>query len=69
LRFLRGNDLYNVFLQVRHLTKNQMVMFLQRDSDGPAGAVLKYPFVTKMENGTFAAHYKKGFRWGIGGYW
>ncbi len=46
-----------------------MVMFLQRDSDGPAGAVLKYPFVTKMENGTFAAHYQNGFRWGIGGYW
>jgi hypothetical protein len=47
-----------------------MLMFLQRDSDsdGPAGAVLKYPFVTKMENGTFAAHYNKYFPWGIGGY-
>jgi len=60
------------FLQLRHLTKNQMLMFLQRDSvrdsDGPAAAVLKYPFVTKMENGTFAAHYKTGFRRGIGGY-
>jgi hypothetical protein len=30
--------------------------------------VLKYPFVKKMGNGTFATHYKKGFRWGIGGY-
>jgi hypothetical protein len=45
------------FLQLRHFTKNQMLMFLQQDSDGPTSVVLKYPFVKKMGNGTFVTHY------------
>jgi hypothetical protein len=45
-----------------------MLMFLQRDSDGPVGVVLKYLFMKKMGNGTFVTHYKKSFHWQIGGY-
>jgi len=47
-------------LQLKLLTKDQMALFLRRDSKGP-GAVSTYPCVRKM-NGKFEATYRVNWK-------
>ncbi len=48
-------------LQLKLLTKDQMALFLRRDSKGP-GAVSTYPCVRKMKDGKFEATYRVNWK-------
>jgi hypothetical protein len=48
-------------LQLKLLTKDQMALFLRRDSKGP-GAVSTYPCVRKMKDGKFEASYRVNWK-------
>ncbi|CAK9880755.1 unnamed protein product [Sphagnum jensenii] len=47
--------------RLKLLTKDQMALFLRRDSKGP-GAVSTYPCVSKMKNGKFEATYRVNWK-------
>jgi hypothetical protein len=48
-------------LQLKLLTKDQMALFLRRDSKGP-GAVSTYPCVRKLKDGKFEATYRVNWK-------
>jgi hypothetical protein len=48
-------------VQLKLLTKDQMALFLRRDSKGP-GAVSTYPCVRKIKGGKFEATYRENWK-------
>jgi hypothetical protein len=48
-------------VQLKLLTKDQMALFLRRDSKGP-GAVSTYPCVRKVKGGKFEATYRENWK-------